>query len=89
MSEGTSKPPCEQDVRCLRFIADYLLTHGAPPTIREIGSELGLTSTGSVASRVYGLERRGYLIRRKNKARSVLLTAAARALLAQSQRSTP
>ena len=34
----------------LQFIKNYILQHGYPPTVREIGAAVGLKSTSSVQS---------------------------------------
>ena len=46
-------------------------TRGYPPSIREIGDAVGLTSTSSVAHQLRTLERKGYLRRDPNKPRAV------------------
>src|SRR6266498_3257938 len=47
--------------RILQFIADTVLDRGYPPTVREIGEAVGLTSSSSVHSQLANLERRGLL----------------------------
>lgn len=47
--------------RVLEVIRDYLDQHGYPPSVREIGEAVGLTSTSSVAIQLRALERKGYL----------------------------
>ncbi|WP_343603100.1 transcriptional repressor LexA [Mycobacterium sp.] len=44
---------------------------GYPPSIREIGDAVGLTSTSSVAHQLRTLERKGYLRRDPNRPRAV------------------
>lgn len=44
---------------------------GYPPSIREIGDAVGLTSTSSVAHQLRTLERKGYLRRDANRPRAV------------------
>ena len=46
-------------------------TRGDPPSIREIGDAVGLTSTSSVAHQLRTLERKGYLRRDPNRPRAV------------------
>lgn len=50
-------------VRILRFISDYQVRTGFTPSVREIGAEVGLVSTSSVAAQLRGMECDG-LIRR-------------------------
>jgi repressor LexA len=44
---------------------------GYPPSVREIGEAVGLTSTSSVAHQLRALERKGYLRRDPNRPRAV------------------
>jgi repressor LexA len=46
-------------------------SRGYPPSIREIGDAVGLTSTSSVAHQLRTLERKGYLRRDANRPRAV------------------
>lgn len=49
-----------------QLILDYLkdrLSQGVPPTVREIGSAVGLSSTSSVQSNLDALEKKGYIMR--------------------------
>ncbi len=57
--------------RVLEVIRDWLEQHGYPPSIREIGEAVGLTSTSSVAHQLRTLERKGYLRRDGNRPRTV------------------
>ncbi len=52
----------------LEVIAQSVTTRGYPPSIREIGDAVGLTSTSSVAHQLRTLERKGYLRRDANTA---------------------
>lgn len=61
----------QQDV--LRFIQSQIHQLGYPPTIREIGKELGLRSTNGVNDHLKALERKGYISREDNKSRSLRL----------------
>lgn len=45
----------------LTFIVDYADQHGYPPSIREIGEAVGLTSTSSVHYQLGALVRLGLL----------------------------
>jgi len=59
----------QQDV--LRFIQSQITQIGYPPTIREIGKELGLKSTNGVNDHLKALERKGFIAREVNKSRSL------------------
>ena len=55
----------------LEVIRASVTTRGYPPSIREIGDAVGLTSTSSVAHQLRTLERKGYLRRDPNRPRAV------------------
>lgn len=57
------KPLSERQQRMLEFITQFGGEHGYPPTIRDIGSELGISSTSVVSYNLKKLEQEG-LIRR-------------------------
>jgi repressor LexA len=55
----------------LDVIRASVTSRGYPPSIREIGDAVGLTSTSSVAHQLRTLERKGYLRRDPNRPRAV------------------
>jgi repressor LexA len=55
----------------LNVIRESVSTRGYPPSIREIGDAVGLTSTSSVAHQLRTLERKGFLRRDPNRPRAV------------------
>src|ERR1700761_2733145 len=55
----------------LDVIRASVTTRGYPPSIREIGDGVGLTSTASVAHQLRTLEKKGYLRRAPNPPRAV------------------
>lgn len=57
--------------RVLEVIRDSVQRRGYPPSIREIGESVGLTSTSSVAHQLTALERKGFLRRDPNRPRAV------------------
>ena len=61
----------ERQRRILDVIRASVTTRGYPPSIREIGDAVGLTSTSSVAHQLRTLERKGYLRRDPNRPRAV------------------
>ena len=63
--------------RILEFIRDWVERYGYPPSVREIGEAVGLTSTSSVAHQLRALERKGYLRRDPNRPRAVGVRRAA------------
>lgn len=61
----------ERQRTILQMIRNSVTTRGYPPSIREIGDAVGLTSTSSVAHQLRTLERKGYLRRDPNRPRAV------------------
>jgi repressor LexA len=57
--------------RILEVIRDSVSRRGYPPSVREIGQAVGLTSTSSVAHQLAMLERKGFLRRDANRPRAV------------------
>ncbi len=57
--------------RILEVIRASVTSRGYPPSIREIGDAVGLTSTSSVAHQLRTLERKGVLRRDPNRPRAV------------------
>ena len=49
--------------KVLQVIRDSVQKHGYPPSLREIGEAVGLTSTSSVSHQLSALQRKGYLHR--------------------------
>jgi repressor LexA len=57
--------------RILEYIADIVRDRGYPPTVREIGEAVGLTSSSSVHSQLANLERKGLLHKDPTKPRAI------------------
>ena len=57
----------------LAMIRDTVETRGYPPSVREIGEGVGLTSPSSVAHQLGTLERMGYLRRDPNRPRALVV----------------
>ncbi|MDR0285109.1 MAG: transcriptional repressor LexA [Propionibacteriaceae bacterium] len=57
--------------RILEFVMTSTQQRGYPPTVREIGAAVGLTSPSSVAHQLRNLENRGYLRRNPNLPRAL------------------
>ncbi|MCI0633870.1 MAG: transcriptional repressor LexA [Actinobacteria bacterium] len=76
-SETTQLTPRQR--RILEFIAETVRTRGYPPTVREIGEAVGLTSSSSVHAQLATLERRGHLRKDPTKPRAMALSDSPRA----------
>jgi repressor LexA len=57
--------------RILEFIGETVRDRGYPPTVREIGEAVGLTSSSSVHSQLANLERKGLLHKDATKPRAI------------------
>jgi repressor LexA len=57
--------------RVLETIRDAVERRGYPPSLREIGEAVGLTSPSSVAHQLTSLERKGFLRRDPNRPRAI------------------
>ncbi|HEX2039475.1 MAG TPA: transcriptional repressor LexA [Acidimicrobiales bacterium] len=55
----------------LEFIAEHLRERGFPPSVREIGEAVGLTSSSTVHAHLATLQRQGYLRRDPTKPRAI------------------
>src|SRR6185437_12249393 len=55
------------------FLVEYVDRHGYPPTVREIGEEVGLASPSTVHDHLANLERAGLLRRDPTKPRALEL----------------
>src|SRR5438477_2408896 len=62
--------------RILEFIRQTVHDRGYPPTVREIGEAVGLTSSSSVHAQLSNLEKRGLLHRDPTKPRAMELRGA-------------
>jgi repressor LexA len=65
--------------RILEFIRTTVHERGYPPTVREIGEAVGLTSSSSVHAQLANLERKGLLRKDPSKPRAIEVGGTARA----------
>ncbi|MFH8386955.1 transcriptional repressor LexA [Kitasatospora sp. NPDC018058] len=78
----------ERQRRVIEVIRDSVQRRGYPPSMREIGEAVGLTSTSSVAHQVKALERKGFLYRDPHRPRAYRVWADRQAVPADSTGST-
>ena len=76
VSELPDGPPDEAGLtvrqrKVLAVIRNSVKTRGYPPSMREIGEAVGLTSSSSVAHQLRKLEQRGFIRRDVNRPRAV------------------
>jgi repressor LexA len=74
-----AEPLTARQRRILDFIAETVQQRGYPPTVREIGEAVGLTSSSSVHAQLANLERRGLLRKDPTKPRAMTLSESERA----------
>ncbi|PVG80983.1 repressor LexA [Nocardioides gansuensis] len=67
--DATGLTPRQQ--RVLATIKDSIEMRGYPPSMREIGTAVGLTSSSSVAHQLRTLEEKGFLKRDPNRPRAI------------------
>ena len=61
----------EKDI--LKFIEKQIMSEGYPPSVREIGKAVGLSSTATVHGYLNKLEEKGYINRKDKKGRTLKL----------------
>lgn len=61
--EKRRDPLSEGQQRVFDYIRDHTRLHGYPPTLREIGRQLGFRSTNGVSEHLWRLEKKGYITR--------------------------
>lgn len=69
-----NKKLSERQHNMLVMVRDYVEEHERPPTIREIGDDVGISSTSVVSYNLGILERRGYIAREPDVSRGLRLT---------------
>ncbi len=74
MVRKRSEEPSEKHIRILEFLTKYMDENDRPPSIREICSEVGISSTSVVNYDLDQLEKRGYIVRDGRVSRGLRLT---------------
>lgn len=64
-------PPTKRQAEMYRFIATYSKREGYAPTNQEIADHFGYRSLATVIEHLDNLERKGWITRRYNEARSI------------------
>jgi repressor LexA len=65
------RTPTDRQARILDAIREYSAEHGYPPSVREIGARVGLSSSSTVQSHLKSLEKRGLISRDPTKPRAL------------------
>jgi len=69
-----SKGITEKHIKVLEFVNDYQTKYGRPPSIREIGEKVKISSTSVVNYYLEQLEKKGYIERDTRVSRGMRLT---------------
>ncbi|MBV9233266.1 MAG: transcriptional repressor LexA [Candidatus Eremiobacteraeota bacterium] len=65
------RPATERQRRILDVIRAFTAEHGYPPSVREIGERVGLSSSSTIHAHLKALERRGLIARDPTKPRAL------------------
>jgi repressor LexA len=57
----------------LSYIKEYVVGHGYPPTVREIGKALGVSSPATIHAHLENLETKGFIRKQDTKNRAIEL----------------
>jgi repressor LexA len=71
MAASIEKPATERQRRILEIIREFTAEHGYPPSVREIGERVGLSSSSTIHAHLKALERRGLISRDPTKPRAL------------------
>lgn len=74
MSENKEREITNKQSAVLLFINNHIKDQGFPPTFREIMNGLELWSTNAVNGHLVALERKGYIVTFRGKARGMVMT---------------
>lgn len=67
MVNKIQKKLTERQRKVLKAVEDFILEHAYPPTVRELGELLGISSPSAVFKHLLSLEKKGYLKREEGK----------------------
>lgn len=73
------EPMTDRQSAIVEFIVEFAARRGYPPSVREIGTAVGLSSTSSVHHHLCRLEELGMVIRVQNRSRAVVVPVASAA----------
>lgn len=57
----------------LNYIKKYIVAHGYPPTVREIGASVGVSSPATIHTHLNNLESKGFIRKEETKNRAIEL----------------
>jgi len=62
---ANARQPTPRQAEVLAAIRGHILSHGVAPSIRELCSALGISSTGAVSHHLTALEKCGLIVRKR------------------------
>lgn len=68
---GTRAETTRKEKAILKFIEEQVIVNGYPPSVREIGKAIGLSSTATVHAYLAKLEKQGYIKKEDKKGRTL------------------
>ena len=68
---GTRAETSRKEKAILKFIEDQVISNGYPPSVREIGKAVGLSSTATVHAYLAKLEKQGFIKKEDKKGRTL------------------
>ena len=68
---GTRAETTRKEKAILKFIEEQVIENGYPPSLREIGKAIGLSSTATVHAYLAKLEKQGYIKKEDKKGRTL------------------
>ena len=68
---GTRAETTKKEKAILKFIENQVIANGYPPSVREIGKAIGLSSTATVHAYLEKLEKQGFIKKEDKKGRTL------------------
>ena len=68
---GTRAETTRKEKAILKFIEEQVIENGYPPSVREIGKAIGLSSTATVHAYLAKLEKQGFIKKEDKKGRTL------------------
>lgn len=66
-------PLSERQIAVLDFICVYIEKHKFPPTVREVGNHIGVTSPKGIKYHMRALEKKGVIFRLQDLSRGIVV----------------
>lgn len=63
----------KRQTEVLNYVKKFMVSHGYPPTVREIGKALGISSPATIQSHLVSLQNKGYIVKGNKMNRAIEL----------------